>query len=171
MASAQSQDLIAPAAIVLLGAPLRPSGAPRPALARRIDVAYSLARQMPDALVIACGGRSWFGRVEADAMAEELQRRGIESARIIRDRLSVDTLSNLTCARDLLDAMRLARRVAIVTCDWHGGRAFAIANRLDFEAMVVPAAAPEGGPLTGLRRRLHETIVTRIDLLRSGLYP
>jgi uncharacterized SAM-binding protein YcdF (DUF218 family) len=157
----------APAAIVVLGAPLTDDGRPAPALARRVAHARFVAERWPDSSIVACGGRAWNGRVEADAIAASLIEQGVDRGRIFRERLSLDTLENLVEAREVLLRARLLLDVALVTCDWHMPRAVAIARKL--MARVQPEPAIATPPRWG--RRLHETLARVIDLGRLRLHP
>jgi len=114
-----------------------------PALARRIHVAaerHALARtREPGALLVACGGRAWGGRVESDAMAEALIRHGVPAAAVVRERCSLDTRDNARFAAALL-ARRGIGAVLVVTCDWHLPRALRLfrATGLDVVGVGVP---------------------------------
>jgi uncharacterized SAM-binding protein YcdF (DUF218 family) len=96
-------------------------------------------------VLIATGGRSWDGEIEADAMAEALLRLGVPAEVIVRERASLTTRDNArytaaSCAR------RQIGRVAIVTCGWHLARA-----KIHFEdaglevAGLVSAGGSEAG--------------------------
>lgn len=146
-------------AILVLGARVRLSGVPGPALARRLRAAALAAQRWPDAPVIVCGGRAWDGVVEADVMARELEALGVDRARIARDRLSFTTIENLREGA----ALGRAARYVIVTCDWHAPRALAIARALGLAATSFDAKTPNAGPfrrtLRGVRERVLRAIV------------
>ncbi|MGZ3416278.1 MAG: peptidylprolyl isomerase [Polyangiales bacterium] len=130
-----------PTAILVLGAKVRAGGAPSRALERRIEVAARCAEQHPDAAIIACGGRHWSGVVEADAIARGLISRGIDEARIERERLSLTTIENLREGRARAGVLGKDACFAIVSCEWHLPRAMAVARGMRLEAIGVPAAA------------------------------
>lgn len=154
-------------AIVVLGARVRAGGGAGPALSRRLSRAALAAHEQPRARVIVCGGRAWDGVVEADVMARGLIERGVDEARIVRDRLSLTTIENLREAAKLLHADEGPH--AVVTCDWHLPRALTIARSLRFPAIGCPAAAPPS-PLArraarAIRERFLRALVPFVTLL------
>jgi uncharacterized SAM-binding protein YcdF (DUF218 family) len=90
-------------------------------------------------ILIASGGRSWGGHLEADAMARALAALGVPEERIVRERLSYTTRENARyvaaeCARRGID------RVAIVSCVWHLPRAVRLFEAQGLEVIAqVPA--------------------------------
>lgn len=151
----------APSAILVLGARVAPDGRATPLLAARIATAVEVARRWPDALVVACGGRAWFGLVEADVIARELAAQAIEATRVVRDRASRDTLENLREGMACVRARGRETPVAVVTNEWHLPRALFIARRLGIEAIGVAAPSPR----VSLRRRLARTLRERLALV------
>jgi uncharacterized SAM-binding protein YcdF (DUF218 family) len=146
-------------AIAVLGA--RVGGA---ALERRIDRAAIAARGSDEALVIACGGRAWNGRVEADAIADGLVTRGIDPERVTRDRLSLTTVENLLEARRLLRAAGGANvRVSVVTCAWHVERALRIGRKLGLDVVAAPAASPRVPRARRVQRAISERLAGVLD--------
>ena len=139
-------------AIVVLGCTVRVDTLGRlgGALGRRTAaaaVAYEThAREgRSAAVVLASGGRSWGGIVEADAMARELVRLGVPERVIVRERCSLSTRENARFTREVL-ARRGIDRVTVVTCAWHAPRAAALFRMNGVEADVVPVPA-DGAPL------------------------
>lgn len=92
------------------------------ALARRAVAASRTYRALGASLVVACGGRSWDGLVEADELARMLGEDGVPAEAIVRERCSLDTVDNARFAALLL-ARRGLSRVVVVTCAWHLPRA------------------------------------------------
>ncbi len=110
------------------------------ALARRVAAAAREWKRAHEAdptderpsVVIASGGRSWAGEVEADVMADALTARGVPRDAIVRERASLDTRDNArftaaACAR------RGIGRVVLVTCGFHLARATAHFEREGLE--------------------------------------
>ena len=147
-------------AILVLGGRVRRPG--RGALDRRIFAGIEAARRDPGAFVVACGGRSWDGLVEADAIAERMLASGVGRERVLRDRLSLTTLENLVEARRALARVGASdARWTIVTCDWHLPRALAIARALGVAAVGHPAKSPDEGQ--HVVRALREGTLRWID--------
>jgi uncharacterized SAM-binding protein YcdF (DUF218 family) len=114
-----------------------------PTLARRARAAAETYRALGATLAVACGGRSWNGLVEADALADMLREGGVPAEAIVRERCSLDTRDNARFAAALLDRRGLGR-VVVVTCSWHlprAERAFRAAG-LDVEGVGVEPPAP-----------------------------
>jgi uncharacterized SAM-binding protein YcdF (DUF218 family) len=152
-------------AIVVLGCRLRWSvdGRLLGAGGRRVQAAArvwrELGREAPDVKVIASGGRVWGGVVEADALAQELVRAGVPASRVERERLSWSTKEN---ARFVADRLAPAH-IAVVTCDWHLGRAVALFHAQGFEVEPVPAVGEPPSLGERLWRWGRERVASRID--------
>jgi uncharacterized SAM-binding protein YcdF (DUF218 family) len=149
---------------VLLGADGRLGGV----LAARVEAASRLyaAREARVDVVIASGGRRWGGVVEADAMARELELRGVPPSRVARERCSLTTGDNARFVADAL-ARRGAGRAILVTCDWHMPRALALFGRAGIDAHPYDVVA-DANP--SRRRRLwrwgREAILGRAQGVR-----
>jgi uncharacterized SAM-binding protein YcdF (DUF218 family) len=128
-------------AIVLLGCRILPGGRLSRAAERRVARA---ARAFEDGVatrIVASGGKAWDGVCEADAMSRALEARSVPASAITRELVSTTTRSNARRTRDLLDAIG-ARRVAVVTCDWHLSRALARFSDAGLDALGLPAPSP-----------------------------
>lgn len=146
-------------AVVVLGGKV--GGA---ALTRRIAAAVVAASHAPDAPVVACGGRAWNGRVEADAILEGLVAGGVARGRVRRDRLSLTTVENLVEARALLArAGHAGARWVVVTCDWHLPRALAIADALGIEVEGFAASTPPRSLVADAVRGFRERALSALD--------
>lgn len=128
MATAPPHDVI-----LVLGAQVRPDGAPSEALRRRMALALRCyqARPVP---IISCGGQ---GRNEPESegafMRGWFMARGVKDALAIAETTSRDTLQNIANAKEIMDAHGL-RRALVITSDYHVRRALAICRRLGVEA-------------------------------------
>jgi cyclophilin family peptidyl-prolyl cis-trans isomerase/uncharacterized SAM-binding protein YcdF (DUF218 family) len=134
------------------------------AAGRRARAAAEIARARGAELVIATGGRRWglHRRLEADALAEELERVGVDKTVIERERASRNTRENARHTAKLLHA-RGVQRVALVTCAWHLPRATVLFESEGFE--VEPVPVPPGPSTLRVRayRVVRERIATRLD--------
>ena len=112
-------------------------------------------------LVLACGGRRWSGVCEATWLRDGLVARGVPLEAILRECRSLTTAENAHHAAELL-AERGARRVGIVTCDWHMRRALACFRAAGLEPASVQASSPAVPAWQRLRRSLAERIRTAL---------
>lgn len=102
-------------------------------------------------VVVACGGRAWNGRVEADALARMMAEKGVPDDALVRERCSLDTRDNARFAASLL-ARRGVSQVVLVSCSWHLPRAERLFRAAGLE--VVDTVGVE--PLSPTRsRRLY----------------
>jgi uncharacterized SAM-binding protein YcdF (DUF218 family) len=127
-------------AIVVLGCRVAEGALSAPAR-RRVERG---ARAFHDGLstrVIVSGGRRWAGAQEAEEFAAELARLGVPGEAVLREDRSHTTAENARYTAELLGA-RGARRVAVVTCDWHMARALWLFERAGLVATPVPATSP-----------------------------
>ena len=136
------------------------------ALARRAEAAVRTYEARGATLVIACGGRSWGGLVEADELMRRLVAGGVPEASIVRERCSLDTRDNARFAAALLRRRGLSR-VVVVTCSWHlprAERAFRVAG---LEVEGVGAPPPSSTFLQRLYRRERERLSSWNDARRT----
>lgn len=91
--------------------------------------------------IVVSGGRIWGGLVEADVLAAGLVREGVPEAALLLERDSRTTRANARCSAQLLQSLG-ARRVGVVTCDWHLDRALYCFERVGLAAEGVPAPSP-----------------------------
>jgi uncharacterized SAM-binding protein YcdF (DUF218 family) len=136
------------------------------ALARRARAGRDAFLAHDAALVVACGGRAWDGRVEADEIARMLEDGGVPMAAIVRERCSLDTRDNARFTAELL-ARRGVREVLVVTCEWHLPRAKDLFERagLDVEGVGVPT------PDASILHRAYVTVRERISAWKDALRP
>lgn len=121
-------------AIVVLGAPLRPSGALSQILEERIAAAVALYHAGGAPLVIASGGTTnGAPRAEADAIAEGLRKAGVPD--VITETRSRTTAENARYTAELL-AGRSAKSVWLVTQPFHGRRAARLFRAVGLEPRV-----------------------------------
>jgi uncharacterized SAM-binding protein YcdF (DUF218 family) len=128
------------------------------AFGRRARAAAEAYRGRGAELAVACGGRAWSGRVEADELAGLMSREGVPVEAIVRERCSLDTRDNARFAASMLFRRGISR-VLLVTCTWHLPRAARLfqAAGLEVEGLGVE---PESATL---RQRLYRTCRERLS--------
>ncbi len=138
------------------------------ALARRAQAGRDAFFEQSATLVIACGGRKWGGRVEADAIASMLAEKGVPKDAIVRDRCSLDTRDNACFAARLLERRGLSD-VILVSCSWHLPRGAWLFERAGLQVVGRIAADSQSRP--GVRSRVYhwgrELLCTLKDARRS----
>lgn len=113
-------------AIVVLGAQVKPDGAPSVQLQWRLDAAYD-AWEKRNVPVVVCGAQGGDEPApEAYVMRDYLLAKGVPSNQVLTDAESFNTRQNIRHAARLL-ADTGARKVLIVTSDYHLPRAMALA--------------------------------------------
>ena len=122
-------------AVIVLGAQVRPDGAPSVQLTWRLDAAGQ-AWQQKNVPVVVCGAQ---GKDEPEAEALAMKRylisQGIPAEMILTDPNSFNTEQNIKNAQALLrDYPDAIRKVLIVTSDYHVPRSLALARDLGLEA-------------------------------------
>lgn len=108
--------------IVALGYGLSGSGAMKPELYDRLQVALASARKYPNAFVAVCGGETsgLAGVSEAGEMAKWLLENGVAENRLIIENQSLSTTANAVNLYGILTASYpQVYSVAIVTSDYH----------------------------------------------------
>ena len=136
------------------------------ALARRVEGGAAVARRL-DVPVVTSGGRAWGGVLEADAMADELARCGVDAARVLRERRSRSTRENAQHVAELLlrGDPGVRRRIVVVTCDWHLPRATALFQARGFEVAGAPVPSGHAGLGTRAWRWGREHVAGALDRL------
>jgi uncharacterized SAM-binding protein YcdF (DUF218 family) len=135
------------------------------ALERRARAASAAFAARRAELLIACGGRAWAGRVEADELARMLEEGGVPSGAIVRERASLDTFENAACAASILGA-RGVRDVVLVTCSWHLPRATRHFRRAGLAVEGLGVAPPDPTRLQRAYWTVREALSTLKDARR-----
>jgi uncharacterized SAM-binding protein YcdF (DUF218 family) len=160
-------DRSEPAALVVLGARLRPDGAPGPALARRIAHALALNARTAPALVVASGGPAGAAPTEAAVIAAALRAAGVPAAAILEEDRSRDTVENARFTAALLRARGIGR-VVIVSDRRHLPRAVLAFRLLGLAATGSgPPAGPGLGPAGRALAVAREAAALPPSLLRA----
>lgn len=135
-------------------------------LMRRLDAAYFYLCDNPQTKVIVSGGQ---GRgedlTEAEAMAENLSMRGIDSSRILREDQSASTEENLRLSRKLIPEIKEDRDppVVLVTNDFHLYRALLLGKQTGYQKLSgLPASSSPALQLNYLVREFFAIILTKV---------
>jgi len=113
-------------AIIVLGAQVYRSGAPSPALKRRLDLALSLYEKGLAGAIITTGAQgSNEPMPEAHAMKNYLVANGVPEDAVFCDPHSYNTMENITNAKAIMDAQGFLSAV-VVTSDYHLWRTLSI---------------------------------------------
>lgn len=142
-------------AIVVLGCRVLPDGTPSAALRRRCERAAGAFHDGLARWVLACGGKRWNGRAEAHVMAQKLRELGVPEAHLELELESLTTAGNARQGGAILQRLG-ARRILLVTCDFHALRARGAFTALGFDAVVLPCQTPSQAE--HLRRRACEPL-------------
>lgn len=121
---------------------------PGKCLQTRIDTAVEYLRGHSLSMVVCSGGQGNDEEIsEAEAISEELQRRGIPKRRIILEDKSTSTYENFLFSKQILDKRKgdTPYRIAAVTNDFHVYRARRIAQTVGFDQPAVLAAQSTAG--------------------------
>jgi uncharacterized SAM-binding protein YcdF (DUF218 family) len=117
-------------------------------------------------LIVACGGRAWNGRVEADELARLLREADVPDDAIVRERCSLDTRDNARFAAALL-ARRGIEEVLVVTCSWHLPRALRLFRAAGLRAEGVGVDPPNATLLARTYWYARERLSTWKDLRKK----
>lgn len=109
--------------IVVLGYALNSDGSMKKELIGRLNTAYECALKYPNSYIIMTGGgTASFNKsvTEADAMAEWMRNKGINSDRIIIENRSLTTMQNASYTLKILsESYPSVSKLAMVTSDYH----------------------------------------------------
>jgi uncharacterized SAM-binding protein YcdF (DUF218 family) len=129
-------------AIAVLGCRLGEHGRLLGTARRRVEHAARIFRDGAAPVVIASGGKVWFGVSEAEAFGAVLIDLGVPAESVLRERRSLTTRGNARYVAELSHE-RGFRKVGIVTSDWHMPRALAAFARFGIAVEACPAPTPD----------------------------
>lgn len=120
--------------IIILGVHANPDGTPSAAMQARIDRGYHEALRDPQAKIVVSGAGVGNTHIEAEVMARELLKKGIDETRLIVEPRAQNTISNairiwLLLPTVISDPARI-RRMTVVTEPYHLVRALRIFSQL-----------------------------------------
>jgi uncharacterized SAM-binding protein YcdF (DUF218 family) len=114
--------------------------------------------------IIACGGKTWNGVSETDALCAFLIEQGVPPHALQREPNSRSTRQNAHYAAKLL-LPRGERRIWLVTCDWHMARALRSFEGAGFLPEPLPAPCPPIPIGQTLLRTVREHVCLGLDAL------
>lgn len=91
--------------------------------------------------VLACGGRRWAGQSEARVLQTLLLDAGVPASRVHSEHCSLNTFENIWYAVELLEGLG-AKRLFVVTCDFHISRALSLFSDAGFDCVGLAATTP-----------------------------
>jgi uncharacterized SAM-binding protein YcdF (DUF218 family) len=156
-------------AIVVLGCRLGERGQLLGSARRRVERAARALLEGQAPIVIASGGKAWFGVTEADAFAAHLIELGVSPSSLIRERRSRNTVENAHHTASLAQA-RGFTRLGIVTCDWHMRRALRAFAGRGFELEPLPAATPQHSLRARFVRNALENVRMLTDRIATRIF-
>lgn len=146
-------------ALILLGCPVGAAGV-APAALRRARAAAHAFHEGKAPVIVASGGRTWFGRVEADVLANALEGFGVPSSAIVRERCSFSTRENAKYTAGILARKNIDDAI-VVTCAWHLARALRAFENEGVRARGIGVPLPDGtGPARRAYLTLRETVAS-----------
>jgi uncharacterized SAM-binding protein YcdF (DUF218 family) len=157
-------------AIVVLGCRCGEHGQLSGSARRRVERAARAYADGLAPLVIASGGKAWFGSTEARAFGRRLIELGVAAEHLVREEFSQTTLQNARYVARIARARKL-QRLGIVTCDWHMRRALAAFEYQGLKAEPVPAPSPNRTLARQTLRFGLERIRALADRVSASLLP
>ncbi len=95
-------------------------------------------------------------------LRQELLRAGVPESAVTRELWSLSTHENAIFSAELLRRLG-ARRIAVVTCEWHVARAIANFQAMGIDAWPLPSVGIRRGIVGRVYRFGHERICTWLD--------
>jgi uncharacterized SAM-binding protein YcdF (DUF218 family) len=158
-------------ALVLLGCRIERDGRPSAAAQRRARALAAAFHAGRAPLCVVSGGRRWHGVAEAEALMLELARLGVPERAMLPELRSLSTSENARGVRDVLAPLG-AKRVGVVTCDWHVPRAVACFQSAGFVAEPIPAPSPRAPLSRRAKRAVRERVSYWLDRVTTfGWHP
>lgn len=107
--------------LVIMGAAVKPGGAPSGAMQRRVKSALILG-QASISYYMVTGGKGKFGPPESEVMKSMLQDAGVPEDRIISEANSSDTLSSVIECASLLRSRSCLHPIVVCSDEYHVAR-------------------------------------------------
>jgi uncharacterized SAM-binding protein YcdF (DUF218 family) len=160
---------------VIFGAAVRADGAPSGSLARRVEGALALARDVPDRMFLATGGVGRHGPAEARVIRDLLVTAGIDPSEILLEDQASDTLQSVLFCHAILRLRDDAEVLTPCSSGYHNLRCALLFRMLGYQVRIgrMPPDLPHLGPRKWAAYVLKEFLALPCDavllLLRRAI--
>ena len=160
--------------IVVLGGGVKKNGTISSVLKARLETAGAFIKEHDDSFVIVSGGEVLFTDFyEAEVMARELKKLGVEEDKIIMEAGSRDTIQNIKYSSKIISEREsltadevLEKPLVLVTSDSHLARAEWLCRRMGFTKVYgIPSATPHVYVLNTYAREICSYIKLSLRIL------
>lgn len=151
--------------IIVLGAGLNPDGSPSAVLTDRLDTAYYLYKSGASGRLLVSGDHGDKDYDESNSMKNYLVAKGVDADIVFADHAGFSTYETMYRAREVFGA----KKVIVVTQDFHISRAVFIARALGMEAYGVTADRYHYGGIVGYE--IRETAARGAYVLKAIFQP
>lgn len=149
--------------LIVLGAQVRGTKITN-SLMRRIDCACRYLQEHPQTRAVLSGGQGKGEDIsEAEAMAEELKRRGIVPERLLTENRSTSTMENLKFSAKIIGDLSVP--TAVVTNNFHVYRALLLGRKVGYTNLYGIAASTN--PVLLVNYMMREFFAVLLTKLRS----
>ncbi|MBQ9082621.1 MAG: YdcF family protein [Clostridia bacterium] len=148
--------------VLVLGCYVQPDGAPSPLLQDRIEMGVGVYKLGAASKLLMSGDHGQPEYNEVEAMKRYAMQMGVPAEDIFMDHAGFCTYDSMYRAKEVFGA----KKIVIVTQEYHLYRALYIANALELEAYGVVASPRSGGQF---QRDVREVLARNKDVLWCAL--
>jgi uncharacterized SAM-binding protein YcdF (DUF218 family) len=150
---------------VIFGAAVGPDGAPSGTLARRIEGALALARDVRPRFFLATGGTGRSGLAEARVIQSVLLAAGVQEQEVIVEDQATDTLQSVLFCHEILRRRNDVDDLVACSSFYHNFRCASLLRMLGYRVRIgrMPADLPHLRWWTWSRYVLKEILATPYD--------
>lgn len=127
--------------LVIFGAAVRPDGSASGSLARRVNIALTIAERLPNCRFIATGGVGRYGDAEARVVSALLIQAGVAAPHIIIEDRARDTLESAILCHALLSQRNDVELVIPCSSSYHNPRCALLLRLLGYPVRLVRVAS------------------------------
>lgn len=150
--------------IIVLGAGIR-RNRPSPLLKDRLDTGIELYKEKNAPKIVMSGDHTKIDYNEVKVMKNYAIENGIDSKDIYMDHAGISTYDSIYRIKNIFKA----KKIVIVTQEYHLYRALYIANKLGIEAYGVKANSPSYSG--DLKREIREILARNKDFIKTIIRP